>query len=220
VNHFTNEHFTNTKATQGGVLASFNGIQNPDRIRGRDTYGLSIPPEAPLLKKGGTKDSNTCNAGDEDCKVGEVGDGGGDQPKPEAPLLKKGGTKDSNTCNAGDEDGKVGEVGDGGGDQPKQTIHQALRLGIPAVHIPLATLRAFVQNGENALQTDIEAWAKDKDIPNIPKLLGKLNESRAHLERLLSDTDFQDAFNGMLLLDFVRLPRWKQQDLKKKAGLF
>lgn len=38
-------------------------------------------------------------------------------------------------------------------------------------------------------------------------------------EYYLSDADFQEAFK-MPIADYEKLKLWKQQDLKKKAGLF
>ncbi|RXG71072.1 Actin-binding LIM protein 3 [Armadillidium vulgare] len=42
---------------------------------------------------------------------------------------------------------------------------------------------------------------------------------RCHLERHLSDVDFEMVFH-MTRMDFYRLPEWRRNDLKRRARLF
>ncbi|XP_058486554.1 villin-1 isoform X1 [Solea solea] len=54
----------------------------------------------------------------------------------------------------------------------------------------------------------------DKSISELPQ-----GVDPSHRENHLSDVDFQNLL-GTGRLDFQRLPKWRQNDLKKKAGLF
>lgn len=42
---------------------------------------------------------------------------------------------------------------------------------------------------------------------------------RCHLERHLSDTDFEMVFH-MTRMDFYRLPEWRRNELKRRAKFF
>ncbi|KAI9184484.1 hypothetical protein H9P43_003537 [Blastocladiella emersonii ATCC 22665] len=72
----------------------------------------------------------------------------------------------------------------------------------------VATLADFTH--QSKAKTYTVEQLKKRDVPGI---------DTTHLETYLSDADFVATF-GMPRDAFGALPKWKQQDLKKKAGLF